>query len=125
MVSLQPSRGRGLQAALDHQLDDIVPGLAPFFQLGEHKYGKPILDRIITPDTSIDLALKTVCISMASTLMSNLSVGMPLDLAVIRKDALAFATRRRIERDDPGFAAVSQAWSVAVRKGVEGLPSLI
>jgi len=62
---------------------------------------------------------------MASTLMSNLSVGMPLDLAVIRKDALAFATRRRIERDDPGFAAVSQAWSVAIRKGVEGLPSLM
>jgi putative proteasome-type protease len=97
----------------------------PFFQIGETKYGKPILDRIITPDTSIDLALKTVCISMASTLMSNLSVGMPLDLAVIRKDALAFATRRRIERDDPGFAAVSQAWSVAIRKGVEGLPSLM
>jgi len=96
----------------------------PFFQIGETKYGKPILDRIITPDSSIDLAVKTVFISMDSTLMSNLSVGMPLDLAVIRRDALAFETRRRIERNDPGFAAISQAWSVAVRKGIEGLPSI-
>ena len=96
----------------------------PFFQIGETKYGKPILDRIITIDSSIELALKTVCISMDSTLMSNLSVGMPLDLAVIRKDALAFGTRRRIERNDPAFAAISHAWSLAVRKGIAGLPGL-
>jgi putative proteasome-type protease len=95
----------------------------PFFQIGETKYGKPILDRIITADSSLDLTVKAVCLSMDSTLMSNLAVGMPLDLAVIPRDALAFSTRTRIERDDPRFSAISQSWSVAIRRGIEGLPS--
>ena len=55
----------------------------PFFQIGEHKYGKPILDRVITPESTIDEAMKAVCVSMDSTIRSNLSVGMPRDLAVI------------------------------------------
>jgi putative proteasome-type protease len=97
----------------------------PYFQLGEHKYGKPILDRIITPESSIEESLKAVCVSMDSTLRSNLSVGMPLDLAVIEKDALTFRTRKRIERDDPRFAALSQSWAKAIRKGFEELPNLL
>jgi len=97
----------------------------PFFQLGEHKYGKPILDRMITPATSLQDALKAACVSMDSTLKSNLSVGMPLDLAVIEKDALSFRTRRRIEKDDPRFAAISQSWAKALRKGFEGLPDFL
>ena len=55
----------------------------PFLQAGEHKYGKPILDRVITPETPISAALKAVFVSMASTIRSNLSVAMPLDLAVV------------------------------------------
>jgi len=97
----------------------------PFFQLGEHKYGKPILDRIITRDSSIDEALKAACVSMDSTLKSNLSVGMPLDLAVIEKDALTFRTRRRIEKDDPRFSAISQSWGKALRQGFESLPDFL
>ena len=97
----------------------------PYFQLGEHKYGKPILDRIITPKSSIEESLKAVFVSMDSTLRSNLSVGMPLDLAVIEKDALAFRLRRRVERDDPTFAAISQSWSKAIRKGFEELPTCL
>ena len=54
--------------------------------------------------------------------MSNLTVGMPLDLAVIEKDALCFRTRRRIEREDPGYAGLSRAWSKAIRRGFEELP---
>ena len=96
----------------------------PYFQLGEHKYGKPILDRIITPKSSIEECMKAVCISMDSTIRSNLSVGMPLDLAVIEKDAIAFRTRKRIEKDDPRFAAISESWAKALRKGVEELPNL-
>jgi putative proteasome-type protease len=95
----------------------------PYFQLGEHKYGKPILDRIITPKSSLEESMKAVFVSMDSTLRSNLSVGMPLDLAVIEKDALTFRIRRRIERDDPRFAAISQSWSKAIRKGFEELPT--
>jgi putative proteasome-type protease len=97
----------------------------PYFQLGEHKYGKPILDRVITAASSIDESLKAVCVSMDSSIRSNLSVGMPLDLAVIEKDALAFRIRRRIERDDPRFAAISRSWSEATRQGFKQLPSLL
>jgi putative proteasome-type protease len=97
----------------------------PFFQIGEHKYGKPILDRMITPDSSIDDALKAVCVSMDSTIRSNLSVGMPLDLAVIPKDVLGFSTHRRIENDDPRFGAISQSWGNALRNGFLDLPSFL
>jgi len=97
----------------------------PYFQLGEHKYGKPILDRIITLESSIEDSLKAVLVSMDSTLRSNLSVGMPLDLAIIEKDALSFRTKRRIERDDPRFAAISQSWARTLRKGFEDLPDFL
>ncbi|HEX7782219.1 MAG TPA: peptidase [Sphingobium sp.] len=97
----------------------------PFFQIGEHKYGKPILDRIIKPETTIDDAVKAVCVSMDSTLRSNLSVGMPLDLAVIDTNAFKFRVRRRIEPDDEEFAMISQGWSAALRRGFEALPNVL
>jgi putative proteasome-type protease len=97
----------------------------PFFQIGEHKYGKPILDRIIKPDTSLSDATKCVCVSMDSTLRSNLSVGMPLDLNIIRRDEYGFGVRRRIEADDPEFTQISSAWGAALKRGFEALPSLI
>ncbi|MBW0156566.1 proteasome-type protease [Sedimentimonas flavescens] len=89
----------------------------PFLQIGEHKYGKPILDRVVTPSTSIEDAQKAVLLSMDSTLRSNLSVGMPLDLAVIERDACRVSSRRRIEAKDPDFARMSEAWSSALREG--------
>lgn len=87
----------------------------PFLQIGEHKYGKPILDRVVRPDTSLADAKKAVLLSMDSTLRSNLSVGMPLDLAVIEKDALKVTERRRIEANDENFQAMSLSWSRALR----------
>ncbi|MDX5401096.1 MAG: peptidase [Rhodobacterales bacterium] len=89
----------------------------PFLQIGEHKYGKPILDRMVKPATSLVDAQKAVLLSMDSTLRSNLSVGMPLDLAVIERDACKVGLRRRIEAGDPGFRAMSEAWSAALRDG--------
>ncbi|WP_066521835.1 peptidase [Sphingobium cloacae] len=97
----------------------------PFFQIGEHKYGKPILDRIIQRETSLEEAVKAVLVSMDSTLRSNLSVGMPLDLAVIERDAFDFRVRTRIEADDEQFATLSQSWSAALRKGFEDLPDVL
>ncbi|MBK5264852.1 MAG: peptidase [Alphaproteobacteria bacterium] len=97
----------------------------PYFQIGEHKYGKPILDRIIVPETSIEECVKAACVSMDSTLRSNLSVGMPLDLAVIKTDEYCFSTQMRIEADDEAFANISQSWSAALRKGFEDLPSFV
>ena len=87
----------------------------PYLQIGEHKYGKPILDRVVTPRTSLADAKKAVLLSMDSTLRSNLSVGMPLDLIVIRKEALEVSEQRRIEPLDPAFAKMSQSWSDALR----------
>jgi putative proteasome-type protease len=89
----------------------------PFLQIGEHKYGKPILDRVVKPTTSLQDAQKAVLLSMDSTLRSNLSVGMPLDLCVIERDACQVGTRRRIEAGDPQFRAMSEAWSKALRDG--------
>jgi putative proteasome-type protease len=89
----------------------------PFLQIGEHKYGKPILDRVVKPSTSLSDATKAVLLSMDSTLRSNLSVGMPLDLAVIERDACKVTLRRRIENGDPQFRAMSEAWSNALRDG--------
>ncbi len=89
----------------------------PFLQIGEHKYGKPILDRVVHPDTALIDAQKAVLLSMDSTLRSNLSVGMPLDLMVIEHDACRIGERRRIEAGDPAFAAMSEAWSRALRDG--------
>jgi putative proteasome-type protease len=87
----------------------------PFLQIGEHKYGKPILDRWCRPTTRSLDAQKAVLLSMDSTLRSNLSVGMPLDLTVIERDACRVTLSRRIEPGDAQFAAMSEAWSTALR----------
>jgi len=89
----------------------------PFLQIGEHKYGKPILDRVVKRHTSLTDAQKAVLLSMDSTLRSNLSVGMPLDLCVIERDACRVSTRRRIEAGDEAFRAMSEGWSRALRDG--------
>ena len=97
----------------------------PFFQIGEHKYGKPILDRIIKRETSLEDATKAVLVSMDSTLRSNLSVGMPLDLTVIERGQFDFRIRTRIEADNEEFQLLSLSWSAALRKGFEDLPNVI
>lgn len=89
----------------------------PFLQIGEHKYGKPILDRVVKMATPLADAEKAVLLSMDSTLRSNLSVGMPLDLCVINRDACKVTRQRRIEAGDPAFRAMSEAWSRALRDG--------
>ena len=96
----------------------------PFLQIGEHKYGKPILDRVVKRTTNLADAQKAVLLSMDSTLRSNLSVGMPLDLCVIERDACKVGYRRRIEAGDKGFGAMSEAWSNALRDGFTRITDL-
>jgi len=93
----------------------------PYLQIGEHKYGKPILDRVVRPDTRIHEAKKAVLLSMDSTLRSNLSVGMPLDLCVIGIDTQQITEQRRIEPEDEVFQAMSHAWSQALRDAFQGI----
>lgn len=96
----------------------------PFFQTGEAKYGKPIIDRVITPKTSLADATKCVLVSFDSTMRSNLSVGMPIDLVCYEKDSLAVKMRRRLDQDDPYFKALSKEWSEGVRAVFKHLPAL-
>lgn len=87
----------------------------PYFQIGDHKYGKPILDRVITEETPLETGITAALLSMDSTLRSNLSVGMPLDLAVMPTDQIGFSQLRRIEENDENFRALSDAWSQELR----------
>ena len=95
----------------------------PFLQIGEHKYGKPILDRGLTFDTSLSDGLKLALVSMDSTLRSNLTVGLPMDLLMLRRDGLRIAQWRRIADDDPYFTKVRQGWSAALRAAYLALPA--
>jgi putative proteasome-type protease len=83
---------------------------APFLQIGELKYGKPILDRILTWDSPMDEAVKVALISFDSTMRSNLSVGRPLDLIIAPSDPTAPTIQRRIEEDDSYFNELSATW---------------
>jgi len=94
----------------------------PFLQLGEHKYGKPILDRAVTYDMHVYDAIKLVLVSMDSTLRSNLSVGPPLDLLVYKRDSLRVDIHRRILEDDPYFRNVRERWSSALREAYLHIP---
>ncbi len=96
----------------------------PFLQTGETKYGKPILDRVITAETSLSDAAKCVLVSFDSTMRSNLSVGMPIDLLCYQKDSLEVGMRRRFATGDAYFASLSKEWSEGVRTVFKQLPEL-
>ena len=88
----------------------------PFLQIGEHKYGKPILDRVARADMRLGEAAKLMLLSFDSTLRSNLSVGLPLDLLIYERDSLDVQREKRISADDEYFKKLSQAWSDALRQ---------
>jgi putative proteasome-type protease len=94
----------------------------PFLQTGETKYGKPIIDRVITSSTTLADAAKCVLVSFDSTMRSNLSVGKPIDLISYRRDSLVIETRRRFDEGDPYFADLSRQWSEGVREVFHHLP---
>jgi putative proteasome-type protease len=87
-----------------------------FFQIGENKYGKPIIDRVVEPDTSLDEAAKCALISMASTLNSNISVGLPLDLLVYEVDSFKVEKFVHITEENQYFEMISQTWGQRLRE---------
>jgi putative proteasome-type protease len=87
----------------------------PYFQIGEHKYGKPIIDRVAQPSMRLGEAAKLVLLSFDSTLRSNLSVGLPIDLVIYERDSLDVRREKRIAEDDEYFRKLSSAWSDALR----------
>ncbi|NLH82535.1 MAG: peptidase [Phyllobacteriaceae bacterium] len=94
----------------------------PYLQIGEHKYGKPILDRAVNFEYDLQDALKLGLISMDSTMRSNLGVGMPIDLAVIERDAIHAQLNHRIEAGEPYFHDLRERWSAALRKAHQDIP---
>ena len=94
----------------------------PYMQIGESKYGKPIIDRVITRSTSVAKAAKCALISMDSTIRSNLSVGLPLDLLSIKRDTLRVASHVSIDMDHQYFSMIRSGWSESLRHAFHALP---
>jgi putative proteasome-type protease len=92
-----------------------------FFQVGESKYGKPILDRVLTPATQLDEAAKCALVSMDSTLKSNLSVGLPLDLLVYREGSFKSDEHVCIDEHNPYFRMIHETWGQRLREVFEGI----
>ena len=95
----------------------------PYAQIGEHKYGKPIIDRSVTFDTDLDEALKIALISMDSTMRSNLAVGLPVDVMTLPRDRLRTSVKLRIAEDDEYFGSVRARWSEALREAHQSIPN--
>ena len=94
----------------------------PYFQIGESKYGKPIIDRVVHPDTPMGEALKSAMVSFDSTMKSNLSVGLPIDVIILKRDELTPSLRYRVTEDDVYFQSIRRAWGQGLRQVFQGLP---
>jgi putative proteasome-type protease len=94
----------------------------PYFQIGESKYGKPIIDRVLVPQTPLDEAAKCALISMDSTLRSNLSVGLPLDLLVYEKDALRVTRFVTVTQDNAYYQMIHRTWGDRLRQVFAEIP---
>ena len=93
----------------------------PYFQIGESKYGKPILDRVLNYSTPLNLATKCALISMDSTLKSNISVGLPLDLLVYEKDSLKADKLVTIDESNPYFQLIHELWGEKLREAFNSI----
>jgi putative proteasome-type protease len=95
----------------------------PYFQIGESKYGKPIIDRVISRSSSLAQAAKCALVSMDSTIRSNLTVGPPLDLAIVRRDEFRLATHISIDFDNEYFTMIRTRWGFALQEVFSELPN--
>lgn len=115
----------------EHQLFHIYPEGnfiaatidTPYFQIGESKYGKPIIDRVIHMDMPLEQAMCCALISMDSTLRSNLSVGMPLDVMIYETDSFTDQRQKRITDKDPYFQSIRKGWSEGLYNTFKQLPT--
>ena len=94
----------------------------PYMQIGETKYGKPILDRMINSDISIADAARIALLSLDSTMRSDLTVGPPIDLVVFKKDQINLDFQEQLKLDSPFFKELSDIWAEQIEKGVKKLP---
>ncbi|WP_029684287.1 proteasome-type protease [Tatumella saanichensis] len=108
------SQGNFIEAGVD----------TPYFQIGESKYGKPIIDRVLRYETPLDQAMQCALISMDSTLASNISVGLPLDVMIYRSDSFSDAEQYHLTDTHPYFSQIRQLWSKGLLSVFSRLPPL-
>ena len=94
----------------------------PFFQIGETKYGRPIIVRVYDEELSFEDAVKLLLVSFDSTIKANLSVGLPIDLQVYQKDSFEVGKEQRVEADNPYFEQISKGWGEALKDAFSSLP---
>ena len=111
-------KGEGMRLFQVYSAGNFIEATAetPYFQVGESKYGKPVLDRVLTPETPLDEAAKCALVSMDSTLKSNLSVGLPLDLVVYEVDRFASNKVICIDEHNPYFRMLHDSWGQKLRE---------
>ena len=116
-------RGEGMRLFQVYSAGNFIEATpeTQYFQVGESKYGKPVLDRVITPDMPLDEAAKCALVSMDSTLKSNLSVGLPLDLVVYEANALRTDRVIAIDGDNPYFRMLHNSWGQKLREVFDSL----
>ena len=116
-------RGEAMRLFLVYSAGNFIEATREtcFFQVGESKYGKPILDRVLTPTTRLDEAAKCALVSMDSTLKSNLSVGLPLDLLVYREGQLRSDEHVCVDEHNPYFRMIRTTWGSRLREVFEGI----
>ncbi len=116
-------RGEGMRLFLVYSAGNFIEATQEtcYFQIGESKYGKPILDRMITPKTSLDIAAKCALVSMDSTMKSNLSVGLPLDLIVYEANSFASDQYVCIDEHNPYYRLVHDTWGLKLRQAFDTL----
>ena len=116
-------RGEGMRLFQVYSAGNFIEATpeTQYFQIGESKYGKPVLDRVITPETPLDEAAKCALVSMDSTLKSNLSVGLPLDLVVYEANTLRTDKIVAIDQDNPYFRMLHDSWGQKLREVFDSL----
>ena len=119
-------KGRRLRLFQVYSAGNFIEASAetPYFQIGETKYGKPIIDRVISAETCMDDAIKCVLVSFDSTMRSNLSVGMPIDLACYNRESLQLGHLRTFDENDPYMLSLRKSWGEGVRRAFAELPNI-
>ena len=118
-------KGRRMRLFQVYSAGNFIEATAdtPYMQIGESKYGKPILERVVTPDMDLLQAAKCALVSLDSTIRSNVAVAPPIDMAIIKTDACRIDSEYRIEGDDPYFVDISRRWGKGLSNLFDSLPA--
>jgi len=118
-------RGEAQRLFLIYSEGNFIEATAetPYFQIGESKYGKPVIDRVVKRNTQLLEAAKCVLVSFDSTMRSNISVGLPIDLAIYDNNSFRVRVQRRIDETDPYFRMIHSEWGEGLRRVFAQLPN--